>query len=124
MAPRAVSNRELLRSLRARLSGDLERSISQQKLSTLLGIAASTVAAWEAQGVAKSPSRKARQQLDRLDVCLELLGSMVPPDEVCAFFDEPHPMLLYMRPINLLEREEGYAAVVRVLEQARAGSFA
>jgi DNA-binding transcriptional regulator YiaG len=110
-----------LRALRADLSPDPKKPLSQQRLSQLLGVAWSTVARWEAGG---SIEARHAVKLVRLQRVLTLLDEMVAREHRLAFFEQPHPLLLELRPIDLLDTEEGTAAVSRQLEAAASGAFA
>ena len=48
---------------------------------------------------------------------------MVPPEYRVPFFEQRHPLLLKLRPIDLLETSEGAEAVYRVLKAAGTGAF-
>jgi DNA-binding transcriptional regulator YiaG len=112
---------EAIRDLRRRLSGDPEKPISQQRFSQLLGVALSTVARWESGG---TPDPQTAKKLVALSQALNILGVMVRPEHRLAFFEQHHPLLLGMRPIDLLGSESGAKQVFRVLEGARSGGFA
>jgi uncharacterized protein (DUF2384 family) len=53
-----------------------------------------------------------------------MFTDMVSREHRWAFFEQPHPLLLQLRPIDLLDTEEGTAAVLRQLEAAATGAFA
>ena len=48
---------------------------------------------------------------------------MVTPEDRVPFFEQRHPMLLKLQPIDLLETPEGAEAVYRALEAAETGAF-
>jgi uncharacterized protein (DUF2384 family) len=47
---------------------------------------------------------------------------MVRREHRLAFFEQRHPLLLRMRPIDLLNTAEGFEAVMSLLEQAASGA--
>lgn len=110
-----------IRALRAPLGPTPERPLSQEQMARLLGVSWSTIARWETGG---EPGAQMEQKLQRLRRAVEMLGDMVAPDSRVAFFEQRHPMLLKLRPIDLLETPEGAEAVYRALEAAETGAFA
>ena len=110
-----------IRDLRHRLSPDSNKPLSQQQFSELLGVSWSTVARWEGGG---RPDAHMARKLARLRRALNVLGDMVKREHRLAFFKQHHPLLLNLRPIDLLEAEEGAMAVIRLLEGAETGAFA
>ena len=110
-----------IRDLRQRLSPDSTKPLSQQRFSELLGVSWSTVARWERGG---RPDDHLARKLTRLRRALDVLGDMVKREYRLAFFKQHHPLLLNLRPIDLLEAEEGAMAVIRLLEGAETGAFA
>ncbi len=112
---------EQIRDLRQQLSPDPEKLLSQQRFSQLLGVSWSTVARWEAGGALDS---KHALKLARLQRVLVALDDMIAREYRLPFFEQPHPLLMQLRPIDLLDTEEGTAAVIRQLEAAATGSFA
>lgn len=110
---------EFVREIRRDLSGR-DKPITQERLSELLGVSWSTIARWEG---GQSPDPSMRRKLSRLREVIEILGDMVHPDDRVLFLEERHPLLLKMRPIDLLETDEGFEAVKRVLEGAASGAF-
>ena len=110
-----------IRDLRLRLSPDPERPLSQQRFSDLLGVSWSTVARWEGGG---RPDPQMARKLARLRRALDALGEMVKPEHRLAFFEQHHPLLLKLRPIDLLDTDEGASAVLRLLEGTESGAFA
>lgn len=109
-----------IRALREALAPTPERPLSQEQLARLLGVSWSTVARWETGG---EPGAQTEQKLLRLRRAVELLGDMVTPEYRVPFFEQRHPMLLKLRPIDLLETPEGAEAVYRALEAAETGAF-
>jgi len=109
-----------IRALREALAQTPERPLSQEQLARLLGVSWSTVARWETGGGAGAQTE---QKLRRLRRAVELLGDMVTPEYRVAFFEQRHPMLLKLRPIDLLETPEGAEAVYRTLKAAETGAF-
>ncbi len=51
-------------------------------------------------------------------------GDLVVPEDRLLFFEQHHPLLLKMRPIDLLDTEQGTAAVMRLIEGLESGAFA
>jgi len=49
---------------------------------------------------------------------------LVLPEYRLPFFEQPHPLLMKLRPIDLLDTDEGTEAVIGQLEAATTGSFA
>lgn len=117
----STSSVEEIRDLRRRLASGPDKPISQQRFGDLLGVAWSTVARWE--GGAKPDARTATK-LMRLRRALDSLGEHVVPEDRLLFFEQHHPLLLRMRPIDLLDTEEGTAAVMRLVEGLETGAFA
>jgi len=111
---------EIVRELRHSLSGGT-KPITQEQLSQLLGVSWSTVARWEG---GQSPDKPTQLKLARLVSALELMGDMVHPDDRLVFFEARNPLLLNLRPIDLLASDEGLEAITRLLEGAASGSFA
>jgi uncharacterized protein (DUF2384 family) len=111
---------ELVRRLRAALS-DGTRPISQQRLSELLGVSWSTVARWES---GQTPDPMIREKLERLWQVVGLLNELVRPEDRLGFLEQRHPLLLRMRPIDLLATKEGFEAVYSLLEATASGAFA
>ena len=110
-----------IRDLRHRLSPDSNKPLTQQLFSELLGVSWSTVARWEGGG---RPDAHMARKLARLQRTLNALGEMIKREHRLAFFKQHHPLLLNLRPIDLLEAEEGAMAVIRLLEGAETGAFA
>lgn len=118
---RTVTNlAQEIRALRQALGPAPERPLSQERLARLLGVSWSTVARWETGG---EPGVQMEQKLRRLRRAVAMLGDMVPPEHRVAFFEQRHPLLLKLRPIDLLETPEGAEAVYRALEAAETGAF-
>lgn len=102
---------EQIRDLRRRLAPSPDRPISQQRFGDLLGVAWSTVARWE--GGSKPDARMATK-LARVRRALDALGELIV---------QRHLLLLKMRPIDLLDTEDGTAAVMRLIEGLESGAF-
>jgi DNA-binding transcriptional regulator YiaG len=111
---------EEIRALREALAPTPGRPLSQEQLARLLGVSWSTVARWE---TGREPGAELAQKLRRLRRAVELLGDMVTPEHRVAFFEQRHPGLLKLRPIDLLGTPEGAEAVYRALEAAETGAF-
>jgi transcriptional regulator with XRE-family HTH domain len=110
-----------IRQLRRRLSPDPERPISQQRFAELLGVAWSSVARWEG---GRNPDRNLAAKIMRLDRVLDALGDYVLPEGRLQFFEERHPLLSNLRPIDLLDTQYGAEAIMDLIERAATGSFA
>lgn len=109
-----------VRALRQALASTPERPLPQEQFARLLGVSWATVARWETGG---EPGSQMAQKLLRLRRAVEMLGDMVTPEYRVPFFEQRHPLLLKLRPIDLLETSEGAEAVYRVLEAAETGAF-
>ncbi len=116
-----ASIREQVRDLRRRLASEPGKPISQQRFGDLLGVAWSTVARWE--GGSKPDARMAAK-LARVRRALDALGDLIVPEDRLLFFEQHHPLLLKMRPIDVLDTEDGAAAVMRLIEGLECGAFA
>jgi len=79
------------------------------------------LARWEAGGAIDS---RHALKLARLQRVLTMLDDMVTREYRLAFFEQAHPLLMHLRPIDLLDTEEGMRAILRQLEAAATGSFA
>jgi DNA-binding transcriptional regulator YiaG len=112
---------EGIRHLRSQLSADPVKPLSQQRFSQLLGVSWSTIARWEAGGAIDA---RHAQKLVRLQRVLTTLDDMVTRTYRLAFFEQAHPLLMHLRPIDLLDTEEGTMAILRQLEAAATGAFA
>jgi DNA-binding transcriptional regulator YiaG len=112
---------EEIRHLRSQLSPDPMKPLSQQRFSQLLGVSWSTIARWEAGGAIDA---RHAQKLKRLSRVLTTLDDTVTRAYRVAFFEEAHPLLMHLRPIDLLDTEEGARAILRQLEAAATGAFA
>src|SRR3990172_10700640 len=110
-----------IRDLLHRLSPHSTNPLSQQQFSELLGVSWSTVARWERGG---RPDQQMGRKLARLQRTLNALGEMIKREYRLAFFKQHHPLLLNLRPIDLLDGEDGAMAVIRLLEGAETGAFA
>ena len=110
-----------IRNLRFQLSPDPIKPLSQQRFSQLLGVSWSTIARWEAGGAIDS---RHALKLVRLQRVLTMLDDMVTRTYRLAFFEQAHPLLMHLRPIDLLDTEEGTTAILRQLEAAATGAFA
>lgn len=120
-ALRASMSREDIRDLRYRLSPAPRKPLSQQRFSELLNVSWSTVARWESGG---QPDVHMAEKLARLRRALDVLGEMINREDRLAFFEQPHPLLLDLRPIDLLSTAKGAEVVIRLLEGAATGAFA
>lgn len=109
-----------IRSLQVQLSPDPLKTLSQQRFSQLLGVSRSTIARWEAGGAIDT---RHAQKFARLQRALIVLDDMLTREYRLACFEQAHPLLRQLHPIDLLDREEGAAAVLRQLEAAATGTF-
>ncbi len=116
-----ASIREQVRELRRRLASEPGKPTSQQRFGDLLGVSWSTVARWE--GGSKPDARMAAK-LARLRRALDALGDLIVPEDRLLFFEQHHPLLLRMRSIDVLDTEDGAAAVMRFIEGLESGAFA
>lgn len=112
---------DAVRGLRKRLLPDGVNPITQQQFGELLGVSWSTVARWEGGG---RPDVPIARKLDRLRRVLDTMGEMIGPEHRLAFLEQRHPLLLNLRPIDLLETEDGAQRVIELLERAESGAFA
>jgi transcriptional regulator with XRE-family HTH domain len=103
------------------LSPNSEKPLSQQRFSQLLNVSWSTVARWEAGG---SLDSRHALKLARLQCTLAALGDMVTRGYRLPFFEQSPPLLMKLRPIDLLDTDEGAEAVIRQLEAAETRAFA
>ena len=117
----AASIARQIRELRRRLALRPDKPISQQRFGDLLGVAWSTVARWEG---GSRPDAKMATKLARLGRALDALGDLIVPEDRLLFFEQHHPLLLKMRPIDLLDTEQGTAAVMHLVEGLESGAFA
>lgn len=118
--PTSASVVEQIRDLRRRLGPAPGKPISQQRFGDLLGVAWSTVARWEG---GSKPDARMGTKLARLRRALDALGELIVPEDRLLFFEQRHPLLLKMRPIDLFDTEEGTAAVMRLIEGLESGAF-
>ncbi len=119
--PSGASIAQQIRDLRRRLSSEPDKPISQQRFGDLLGVAWSTVARWEG---GNTPDAKTATKLARLRRALDALGELIVSEDRLLFFEQHHPLLLKMRPIDLLDTEDGAVAVMRLIEGLESGAFA
>lgn len=109
-----------VRDLRRRLASDPHKPISQQRFGDLLRVAWSTVARWEG---GSKPDARMTTKLARFRRAVDALGELIVPEDRLLFFEQHHPLLLKLRPIDLLDTEEGTAAVMRLIEGLESGAF-
>lgn len=118
--PAGVPIPEEIRDLRRRLASEPDKPISQQRFGDLLGVAWSTVARWEG---GSKPDPRMAAKLGRLRRALDALGNLIVPEDRLLFFEQHHPLLLKMRPIDLLDTEDGAAVVMRLIDSLESGAF-
>ncbi len=111
---------EQIRDLRRRIASEPDKPISQQRFGDLLGVAWSTVARWES---GSKPDARMAAKLIRLRRALDALGELIVPEDRLLFFEQRHPLLLKIRPIDLLDTEDGAAVVMRLIEGLESGAF-
>lgn len=109
----------VVRRIRQRLSSS-DRPVTQERLSNVLGVSWSTVARWEG---GQNPDPDMAQKLLRLEEVIDLVVDLIHPHDRILFFERPHPLLLEMKPIDLLDTEEGTRALKKVVEGVRTGAF-
>lgn len=114
-----LAGADQIRELRRRLAPDPDKPISQQRFGDVLGVAWSTVARWEG---GNKPDVRMSLKLARLGLALDALGDLIVPEDRPLFFEQHHPLLLKMRPIDLLDTEAGTAAVMRLIEGLESGA--
>lgn len=112
---------DLIRGLRRRLATEPNKPITQQRFGDLLGVAWSTVARWEG---GSGPDGKIAKKVLRLRQVLDALGDLVMPEDRLLFFEQRHPLLNKMRPIDLLDTDYGAEAVTELIESMESGAFA
>lgn len=113
--------RERIRELRARLGADPKKPVTQERLAQLVGVAGGTVARWESTGkVDPWMSRK----LERLERTLRAMGEMILREDRVKFLEQAHALLVGLRPIDLLDNDNGCVKVVELLEGMESGAFA
>ncbi|MBI2681858.1 MAG: helix-turn-helix transcriptional regulator [Acidobacteriales bacterium] len=110
-----------IRELRMLLSSDGAKPISQQRLGQLLDVSWNTVNRWESGG---RPDDRTALRLERLYAVVRELSQVVASRNRLAFLEKEHPLLLHMRPINMLMDEQGTQRVLETIEGAASGSFA
>jgi uncharacterized protein (DUF2384 family) len=110
-----------IQELRARLGADPKKPVTQERFAQLVGVAGGTVARWESTGrVDPWMARK----LERLERTLASMGDMIVREDRVKFLEQMHPLLVGLRPIDLLDNENGCAKVVELLEGMETGAFA
>lgn len=113
--------RDRIRKLRAWLSGDPARPVTQEQFGRLMGVAAGSVARWESIGkVDPWMTRK----LERLERIRAMMGEMIMASDRMRFLEDRHPLLIGLRPADLLDNDNGCAKVVELLEGMDTGAFA
>ena len=116
-----VGWKERIRKLRSGLSEDPKRPVTQERFARLVGVAGGTVARWESTGKVDPWMSK---KLERLEKTLSAMGEMIVAEDRVKFLEQEHPLLVGLRPIVLLDNENGCAKVVELLEGMETGSFA
>jgi uncharacterized protein (DUF2384 family) len=103
------------------LAVDPKKPMTQERFAHLIGVAGGTVARWEsAEKVDPWMSRK----LARLERTLSAMGDMIVREDRVGFLEQTHPLLIGLRPIDLLDNDNGCAKVVELLEGMETGAFA
>lgn len=113
--------RDRIRSLRSELSAEPKKPVTQERFGQFIGVAGGTVARWESTGkVDPWMSRK----LERMERTLSAMGDMIIREDRVKFLEQAHPLLVGLRPIDLLDNDNGCAKVVELLEGMETGAFA
>ena len=113
--------RDRIRTLRSELSADPKKPVTQERFGQFIGVAGGTVARWESTGkVDPWMSRK----LERLERTLSAMGDMIIREDRVKFLEQAHPLLVGLRPSDLLDNDNGCAKVVELLEGMETGAFA
>jgi uncharacterized protein (DUF2384 family) len=113
--------RERIRKLRSEISEDPKKPVTQERFARLVGVAGGSVARWESAGKVDPWMSK---KLERLERALSAMGEMIVAEDRIKFLEQEHPLLVGLRPIDLLDNENGCAKVVELLEGMETGSFA
>jgi uncharacterized protein (DUF2384 family) len=116
-----ASWRDRIRSLREGLSADPKKPMTQERFGQFVGVAGGTVARWESTSrVDPWMSRK----LERLERILAAMGDMIVREDRVRFLEQNHPLLVGLRPIDLLDNDNGSKKVLELLEGMESGAFA
>lgn len=113
--------RERIRKVRAALSRDSKKPVTQERFARLVGVAGGTVARWESTG---KVDPWMCLKLERLERILSTMGEMIVPEDRIKFLEQEHPLLVGLRPVDLLDNDNGCEKVVQLLEGMETGSFA
>jgi len=111
MAPKMMeltSLHEKIKMLRQRLK------LSQQETAHLLGVTVTTLSRWATQRTAE-PDPAHREKIERLLALSEQAAKVIKPLGMVRWFKEPHPLLLDLRPIDLLGSLAGFEKVKSLL---------
>ncbi len=111
----------LIRDIRNRLSPDTDKPLSQERFSKMIGVSLRTVARWE---TGAHPDPHNAQKLARLQNALDKIDDMVKREYLLDFFEQHHPLLLGLRPIDLIDTEEGSRVLLQRIKAAETGAFA
>lgn len=106
--------------MRLLLSKQPPKPLTQQQLSDLLSCAWSTIARIEG---GHKPSSDIARIIVALRDALTEIGDMLKPEDRAKFFITGHPMLLNLRPIDLLPIRGGKPLIINLLRSAASGSF-
>lgn len=110
----------LIKTMRRRFASTPNRDISQERLARLIGVSWNTVARWEK---GSEPDAKHAIKLRRLDEVSALVEDLIEPVDRLLFFEQRHPQLNNMRPIDLLGNQYGFEAVMHIVRSLRTGAF-
>jgi DNA-binding XRE family transcriptional regulator len=110
-----------IRELRALLSADQRKPMTQERFGQFIGVAGGTVARWESPG--KVDPWMARK-LERLERTLSVMGNLIVREDRVKFLEQTHPLLVGLRPIDLLDNDNSCSKVVQLLEGMESGDFA
>ncbi len=113
--------RARIRDLRTQLGAAPTKPLTQEHFAQFIGVAGGTVARWES--TAKVDPWMAKK-LERLERTLAAMGEMIMREDRVKFLEQSHPLLVGLRPIDLLDNDNGCAKVIELLEGMETGSFA
>ena len=109
-----------IRAMREVLGAEPGKPMTQEQFGRFIGVAGGSVARWESVGrVDPWMARK----LTRLEQALDLMGELILREDRAKFFEQQHPQLVGLRPIDLLDNDPGSAKVVELLEGMESGAF-
>ncbi|HLC15472.1 MAG TPA: helix-turn-helix domain-containing protein [Thermodesulfovibrionia bacterium] len=110
----------LVSDIRSRLSFTPDKLLSQERLSRVLNVSYRTIARWES---GTKPDQHSAIKLARLQKALDMIGDMIDREYLLDFFEQHHPLLMGLRPIDLLDTDDGANLLFHHLEAAQTGAF-